>query len=375
MAPDIVIVGAGIVGAACAAECARAGLKVTVVDRGPVGGGTTGAGMGHIVVLDDSEAQFALSSYSRRLWRELAPELPPEAEFDSCGTMWIAADEEEMAGARLKADAFRNAGLRAELLDAPALAEAEPHLRTGLSGGLCIVDDAVLYPPAAARFLLDRAKTQNVDVRIGVDVRTLSADGGVLLADGTRISAGLAVNAAGCWSPALTPGLPVRKRKGHLVVTDRYPGFVRHQLVELGYLKSAHAVSADSVAFNIQPRKTGQMLIGSSRQFDADETDIQPDILRRMLGRAMDYLPGLNRLLALRVWTGFRPATPDKLPLIGPSPASDKIWLATGHEGLGITTALATGRLLADLVLGRTTEIPAAPYAPDRFLKGEEAHG
>jgi glycine/D-amino acid oxidase-like deaminating enzyme len=375
MAPDIVIVGAGIVGAACAAECARAGLKVTVVDRGPVGGGTTGAGMGHIVVLDDSEAQFALSSYSRRLWRELAPELPPEAEFDSCGTMWIAADDDEMAGARLKADAFRNAGLRAELLDAPALAEAEPHLRTGLSGGLCIVDDAVLYPPAAARFLLDRAKTQNVDVRIGVDVRTLSADGGVLLADGTRISAGLAVNAAGCWSPALTPGLPVRKRKGHLVVTDRYPGFVRHQLVELGYLKSAHAVSADSVAFNIQPRKTGQMLIGSSRQFDADETDIQPDILRRMLGRAMDYLPGLNRLLALRVWTGFRPATPDKLPLIGPSPASDKIWLATGHEGLGITTALATGRLLADLVLGRTTEIPAAPYAPDRFLKGEEAHG
>jgi glycine/D-amino acid oxidase-like deaminating enzyme len=375
MAPDIVIVGAGIVGAACAAECARAGLKVTVVDRGPVGGGTTGAGMGHIVVLDDSEAQFALSSYSRRLWRELAPELPPAAEFDSCGTMWIAADDDEMAGARLKADAFRNAGLRAELLDAPALAEAEPHLRTGLSGGLCIVDDAVLYPPAAARFLLDRAKTQNVDVRIGVDVRTLSADGGVLLADGTRISAGLAVNAAGCWSPALTPGLPVRKRKGHLVVTDRYPGFVRHQLVELGYLKSAHAVSADSVAFNIQPRKTGQMLIGSSRQFDADETDIQPDILRRMLGRAMDYLPGLNRLLALRVWTGFRPATPDKLPLIGPSPASDKIWLATGHEGLGITTALATGRLLADLVLGRTTEIPAAPYAPDRFLKGEEAHG
>jgi len=288
--------------------------------------------------------------------------------------MWIAADDEEMAGARLKAEAYRAAGLRAELLDGAALREAEPQLRPGLSGGLLIPDDAVLYPPAAARFLLDRAKAHGAKVLTGIEVRALGEDGSALLAGGERISAGLAVNAAGCWSPALTPGLPVRKRKGHLVVTDRYPGFIRHQLVELGYLKSAHAVSSDSVAFNIQPRKTGQMLIGSSRQYDAEETDIQPAILRRMLDRAVDYLPGLSRCLALRTWSGFRPATPDKLPLIGRSDTSDKIWLATGHEGLGITTSLATGRLLTDMILGRASEIPSAPYAPDRFAKGREAH-
>ena len=374
MAPDVVVVGAGIVGAACAAECAGAGLKVTVLDRGPVGGGTTGASMGHIVVLDDSEAQFALSSYSRRLWRELAPELPPDAEYVPCGTMWIAADDEEMEGARRKAEAYRSAGVAAELLDAAALAEAEPALRCGLSGGLLIPEDAVLYPPTVAQFLLDRAKARGAEIRTGVEVRALGDDGGVLLADGSRISAGLVVNAAGCGSPALTPGLPVRKRKGHLVVTDRYPGFAHHQLVELGYLKSAHAVSADSVAFNLQPRKTGQILIGSSRQYDAEGTEIQPDMLRRMLDRALAYLPGLGGLLALRAWTGFRPATPDKLPLIGPSPASARIWLATGHEGLGITTSLATGRLLADLILGRRTEIPAAPYAPERLQQGHPAH-
>ena len=79
------------------------------------------------------------------------------------------------------------------------------------------------------------------------------------------------VNATGSWSPVLTPGLEVKKRKGHLVITDRYPNFLRHQLVELGYLKSAHSLTADSVAFNIQPRKTGQLLIGSSRQFDVDD--------------------------------------------------------------------------------------------------------
>jgi glycine/D-amino acid oxidase-like deaminating enzyme len=95
-------------------------------------------------------------------------------------------------------------------------------------------------------------------------------EGGVVLEDGSRLSAGRSVNATGPWSPELLPGLPVRKRKGHLVITDRYPHFVHHQIVELGYLKSAHSLGKDSVAFNIQPRQTGQMLIGSSRQFDVD---------------------------------------------------------------------------------------------------------
>src|SRR6266436_1075897 len=93
---DLIIVGAGIVGAACAAECARVGFKVLVVDRGPIGGGTTAAGMGHIVVMDDSEAQFALGAYSRRLWIEQRPQLPRAVEYDDCGTLWVAADAEEM---------------------------------------------------------------------------------------------------------------------------------------------------------------------------------------------------------------------------------------------------------------------------------------
>jgi glycine/D-amino acid oxidase-like deaminating enzyme len=194
------------------------------------------------------------------------------------------------------------------------------------------------------------------------------------LADGSRISAGRTVSATGPWSPSLTPGLPVRKRKGHLVITERYPGFVRHQIVELGYLKSAHSVSQDSVAFNVQPRRTGQVLIGSSRQFDAPDTAIDQAILDRMLHRALEYMPGLGQLQATRVWTGHRAATPDKLPLIGPSVVSDKIWLATGHEGLGITTSLATGRLVADLLLGRPAEIPATPYSPSRFAPGASDH-
>jgi glycine/D-amino acid oxidase-like deaminating enzyme len=372
---DIIVVGAGIVGAACAEACARAGLRVTVLDRGPIGGGTTAAGMGHVVVMDDSEAQFALTGYSRQLWHRFAGGAAADAdgagkaglEFDRCGTLWVAADEEEMREVRRKQTDYTARGVAVEVLDPAALRQAEPQLRADLFGALLVPDDAVVYPPAAARRLLDQARTYQAEVRTGVAVRALGTDGTVTLEDGSRRSAGRVINAAGCWSPALTPGLPVRKRKGHLAITDRYPAYVRHQIVELGYLKSAHGSSADSVAFNIQPRTTGQMLIGSSRQFAADGDEVDHALLRRMLTRAQEYLPTLGRLSTIRVWTGHRAATPDKLPLIGPSLFGDRLWLATGHEGLGITTSLGTGQLIADLLMGRATAIPSAPYAPTRF--------
>jgi glycine/D-amino acid oxidase-like deaminating enzyme len=367
---DIAIVGAGIVGSACAMECALGGLKVLVLDRGPVGGGATGAGMGHLVVLDDCEAQFVLTSYSRQRWRQLSAELPPQVEYDPCGTLWVAADESEMSEVRRKERFYAQRGLCVRRLDARELVSEEPNLRSSLAGALCVVDDAVVYPPCAAQFFLDRAMRHGAQVRTGVEVQQLRDDGTACLADGTQVSADVLVNAAGCWSCELTPNLPIRKRKGHLAVTDRYPGFVRHQIVELGYLKSAHSVSTDSVAFNVQPRKTGQVLIGSSRQFGSEQAHVESAMLARMLARACEYMPGLRDLSAVRCWAGFRPATPDKLPLIGPDPAQERIWFATGHEGLGITASLGTAKLLADMVLGRPTDIPPEPYAPARFLEG-----
>jgi len=210
-------------------------------------------------------------------------------------------------------------------------------------------------------------------VQLGAPVAEIG-NGRVRRADGSELSAGVIVNAAGAWAPELTRGISVKKRKGHLVITDRYPGFIQHQLVELGYLKSAHSVSSDSVAFNVQPRRTGQVLIGSSRQYGAEHKEVDHEILGRMLQRAQEYMPRLSQTSAIRVWTGFRAATPDKLPLIGPWGEDSTVFLATGHEGLGITTSLATGRLLADQLSGRASQIAREPYLPSRATTMEHAH-
>jgi len=363
---DVVIVGGGIVGAATAASCAQAGMRVALVERDVIGGGATAAGMGHIVVMDDSEAQFALTRYSRLLWSEIGPSLPASTEYETPGTLWLAADDEEMAEAERKLKYYRERDVSVQLLSERELAELEPNIRRGLAGALLVPEDAVIYPPTAALHLVHLAQGLGVNLLSGRNAVEMGG-GRVLLDDGQELAAPCAINATGAWAPDLDGEIPVKKRKGHLVIADRYPGYVRHQLVELGYLKSAHSVASDSVAFNIQPRKTGQILIGSSRQYGDETSSVDQAILTAMLQRATVYMPTIGSLNAVRVWTGFRAATPDKLPLIGPSLHDETMWLATGHEGLGITTSLATGALLAAALIGRQASIPLDPYLPSRF--------
>lgn len=362
---DAAIVGGGIVGAACAASLASVGLKVVVIEASGIACGATAAGMGHIVVMDDSDAQFELTRYSQTLWNDLAPEMPPEVEFETCGTIWVASGEEEMAEVHRKSKYFAEQGIDSEVLDENDLRVAEPNLRDGLAGGLLLSGDSVLYQLVATRFLLKKAMEKGCEVLFGSPSVELSDDG-VKLADGQFVTAREIVNAAGAGVSALSPGLKIVKRKGHLVITDRYPGFARHQLVELGYLKSAHGADSSSVAFNVQPRRTGQVLVGSSRQIGVENAGIDYSIVRRMTERAFEFMPSLRKTSAIRMWTGFRPSTPDNLPYIGRLPGHEHVYVAAGHEGLGITTSLGTAELITDAILRRVPAIPAGPYSPDR---------
>ncbi len=364
---DVVIAGAGIVGGAWAYACSREGLKVAVLEREFIGAGATAAGMGHVVVMDDSEAQFALTRYSQQLWQELARELPGDCEYVQTGTLWVAADEEEMNEVRRKHRFYAQRNVPSEILDARTLDAAEPQLRTGMAGALFVKEDAVVYPPCVARYLFERARDLGARVLLGRQVIRLD-DEGAAFDDGTVMKGAVMVKAAGARAASLMPDLPIVPRKGHLLITDRYPRFVHHQLIELGYLKSAHKSVTDSVAFNVQPRKTGQLLIGSSRQYGVDSPEIDRSILSRMLARAAHYLPSLAGPSALRAWTGLRAATPDNLPLIGRCPGYRYVFAAAGHEGLGITTSLATARLLVDQLMSRPPAISSEPYSVQRSV-------
>jgi len=365
--PDAIVVGAGIVGAACAAALARDGMRVLVLESGVAALGTTAAGMGHLVVMDDSPAQIALTRHSAALWAAQDETMRTASELEWCGTVWVAEDDAQMDAVREKQRLYAAHGIASEVLDERSVAEAEPNLRRGLAGGLRVPSDGVIYPPAAAIALLQEARRLGSVVREGARVDEIVANG--VRCAGETLSADVVVNAAGAAAATLTVGLPVIPRKGHLVITERHPGFCRHQIVELGYLTSAHVMTSESVAFNVQPRITGQVLIGSSRELVGWDATVNRRVVGRMIERACAFMPALAHLIAVRTWTGFRPATPDKLPLIGRWPEVPGLWIAAGHEGLGITTSLGTAAVLADLIASREPAIDAAAFAPDRAVE------
>ena len=364
---DAIVVGAGIVGAACAAALARDGMRVLVLESGVAALGTTAAGMGHLVVMDDSPAQIALTGHSAALWAAQDETMRTASELEWCGTIWVAEDDAQMDAVREKQRLYAQHGITSEVLDERSVREAEPNLRPGLAGGLRVPSDGVIYPPAAAIALLQEARRLGSVVREGARVDEIVANG--VRCAGETLSADVVVNAAGAAAATLTVGLPVVPRKGHLVITERHPGFCQHQIVELGYLTSAHVMTGESVAFNVQPRITGQVLIGSSRELVGWDAAVNRRVVGRMIERACAFMPALAHLTAVRTWTGFRPATPDKLPLIGRWPEVPGLWIAAGHEGLGITTSLGTAAVLADLIAGREPAVDAGAFAPDRAVE------
>lgn len=330
-----------------------------VVDPASPGSGATAEGMGHLVVMDDSPAQLDLTTASLRLWRDLIPNLPSAAEATSPGTLWVAEDQTGMAAVEAKRTLYREAGIDAHAWDGKRVCDEEPQLRH-VAGALHVPGDCVVYPPVVAAKLLADSGAAFVQASA-----TAIHDDGCETAKGS-IKARWVVNCAGAHAADLA-SLPIQPRKGHLAITERRPGFLKHQIVELGYLASAHSSDDASVAFNVQPRSTGQVLIGSSREFVGWNPEVRRAMLTKMISRAIAFVPGLASLHIIRSWVGFRAATGDHLPVIGPLPGQPNHIVAAGHEGLGITTSLITAELVAHHVCGTVASISPTPCLPARF--------
>ena len=364
---DVLVVGAGIVGAACALSLQKRGLQVGLIDAASPGCGVTAAGMGHLVALDETPQELDLCLYSLALWREFFAEFPGIGEPSACGTLWVAEDEHQLAEAHQRAARLNARDWHADTVNGDQLRRLEPALRTGLAGGVRVRYDSVVYPPAVAGHLSQELVRRGGWLLCGQTVREIG-EASLTLESGTRLSAQHIVVAAGLAVSRLLPDMPVFPRKGHLAITDRYPGRLLHQIVSMNYGQAEMRADALAVAANVQPRPTGQWLVGSCRQDGQTDTRLDFAALSAVMASAIDLLPCLADMRVIRSWAGMRPASPDGRPVIGEHPRRPGIWLAAGHEGLGVTTAFATAELIANQMLGTPQAIDIHPYLPSRFL-------
>jgi glycine/D-amino acid oxidase-like deaminating enzyme len=492
-APDVVVIGAGIVGAACGYYAARAGLSVTIVDRAGPASGTTGAGEGNILVSDKLPGHdLQLALLSARLWRELAKELVPGRgmaptpggvaaggqgfEYEPKGGLVVAETERERTTLELLAHAQRAQGVTVTTLAGEDLRGLEPHLAPGLAGGAHYPQDAQVQPMLATACLLRAARRYGLTLNTGTEVtgllraprrsrrrgseqrtpdamscavpgaaadvrdfgrptdtgrnhvtgdplsRNRATDGGLKggrvsggvpggssmlpgggarneVMDGDRIVegesdrvvgvrtvhgdifAGTVVNAAGTWGQdvAAMAGLrlPVRPRRGFVLVTEPLPiTLIRHKVYTAAYADTiASGSSGLETAAVVESTPSGPVLIGSSRERVGFDRTLSLPVLHALAAQAVSLFPVLAEVSAIRAYCGFRPDSPDRMPLLGPDPRMPGLVHACGHEGAGICLAPATGYLIAQYLSGQSPDVDLAPFRPERFDGDGEGDG
>ncbi|MEU1474110.1 FAD-binding oxidoreductase [Streptomyces sp. NPDC005760] len=371
---DVVVVGAGMVGAACALYAARAGLDVIVVDRGPVAGGTTGAGEGNLLVSDKEPGpELELALLSGRLWADLAQEVGDAIEYEFKGGVVVASTPEGLVALEGFATGQRAAGVEAVRVGADELRDLEPHLAPGLAGGVLYPQDAQVMPTLAAAHLL-RASGARLLTGAAVTEVLRGAGGAVR---GVRTGRGEIhtphlVNAVGTWGGELAAlagaGLPVLPRRGFVLVTEPLPRLVRHKVYAADYVAD---VASDSAALQTSPvvegTAAGPVLIGATRERVGFDRSLSLPALRALAAGATRLFPFLERVRAMRTYLGFRPYMPDHLPAIGPDPRVPGLLHACGHEGAGIGLSTGTGQLIAQVLAGQAPSLDLAPFRPDRF--------
>lgn len=375
---DVVVIGAGVVGACCARACAEAGLSVIVVDRGAVAGGTTGGGEGNILVSDKEPGpELNLALLSRELWAEMTGALGDSFELDPKGGLVVATREDTYAHLLHFASEQRASGVVAEPVAAADLPDLEPRISRDLVGGVLYPQDMQVQPMLAAAHIIEAARATGRTTLmtecavIGIDLDASGAVCGVRTAEGT-IATRHVINAAGTWGGEVAAlagvELPILPRRGFILVTEPLPPVVRHKVYAADYVAN---VASDNAGLEtsavIEGTKSGTVLIGASRERVGFDRTLDWQVLGRLAQQAIEVFPFLADVQLLRTYGGFRPYCPDHLPVIGPDPRVPGLLHACGHEGAGVGLSTGTGHVIAQSITGAPTSIDLAPFSPARF--------
>ncbi|MFB9924672.1 NAD(P)/FAD-dependent oxidoreductase [Amycolatopsis halotolerans] len=378
--PDVLIIGAGALGAATAWFATRAGLSVEVVEQGQVAGGTTSSCEGNLLVSDkEAGPELDLALLSLAAWREELGEHGSLWEFERKGGLVVSSTVDSAAGLAQLAERQRLAGVEVLDLAPEAIPDYEPHLTRDLSAAAFYPQDCQVQPMLVAAHLLRMARERGAEVRTGTRVVGFIRDGdrilGVRTDRGDRYG-GCVVNAAGTWAGEVAAlagvEVPILPRRGFILVTQPLPPTVFHKVYAGEYVASTQS-SGEGLQTStvVEGTRAGTILIGSSRERVGFDRSVSPQALREIAAKALVLYPSLGRAKVMRSYLGFRPYCPDHLPVIGPDPRAPGLWHAAGHEGAGIGLSAGTAKILVQALLGEAPDIDVSPFAPERFAMPE----
>jgi len=378
--PDAIVIGAGLVGACAALALTNAGLKVLVIDRGPVASGTTGAGEGNILVSDkEPSAELTLALRSRDAWFELNTDVGGGFELEDKGGVVISRSSQGIDNLKKLSKLQAQNGIDVVQLDAAGIRQIEPHISKDVEYAVLYPQDAQCQPMLAAACIIRAVRKRGGVFIQGENVKSITVESGKvvgLVTEKNRYSSPIIINATGTWAGEIAKMagsyLPIMPRRGFILVTAPAPKIVHHKVYDADYVANVASSDADlQSSAVVEGTESGTILIGASRERVGFKSDLDVAVLRQLARQAISLFPILSNIALLRAYRGFRPYAPDHLPVIGEDANVSGLWHAAGHEGAGIGLAPATGELLVSQITGTKAFMDPIPFSPKRFKEGE----
>ena len=384
---DVAVIGAGVIGTSCAYHLVKKGLSVALVDRNNVARGTSSHCDAVALIVDKQPGVDAAMGYaSIQRFLELQNELDSDFELHQRGCLYACDTEQEMEVAAQYARDMQADGYNVNDLSPKELLEHEPFLAKDLIGGLFSDIDLGLNPYKLCFAFVDTVLGKGLDLYTYTNVTGVRLDGEKRVqgvdTDKGFIPCGKVVNACGVWSPEIgrMAGLeiPVEPRKGVILVSAPSFKFCNQKVQEFGYMISKfsnHECKRDpelekyEVSFVIEPTDANNVLIGSSRNFAGYDISTEMEIIHVIAKRAIRFYPILKDLNCIRTYAGLRPFLADHLPLITQVDEVPGYYIATGHEGDGISMAPTTGRLISELIAGEEPYLDLTPFSFNRYKR------
>jgi glycine oxidase len=367
--PEVLIVGAGVIGCAIARLLGRRGTRSLVLDRDPPGSHASWAAAGMLAPLaeaDEANAFLHLLRASARLFPALAAELRVETGIDVAhrteGTLLLALTAEDEVELERRFRWQARAGLPVERLTPDEAGTLEPAINPHLRLALRFAEDHQVDNRLLAHALARSATTLGATFLQAEVARLLVAGDqvrGVELRGGEIIEAERVVIAAGCWSgriEGLPREIPVRPVHGQLLALGAEPDLLSHVV--------------DTPRVYLVPRRDGRVIVGTTTEETGFHKAVTPEAIARLREAAAEAVPALRGAAVLESWSGLRPGTPDGLPILGADPEVRALYYATGHFRNGILLAPITARLLADLITAADPTMELAPFGIERFVDG-----
>ena len=375
---DVIIIGAGVIGASIAYYLSKENIQAVVLDKKEIATGSSGACEGLLLLQSKKPGihmDMALASIRR--FPALVQELDHPIEYENKGGLVVIETEEELAAMQLFVEKRKKHSVDISLLSTEQAREKEPALSKNIIGATFSPLDSQANPILLTLGFLRAAQKAGATVFSNTPVREIELTQGRVAAvhtDKGRIETRIIINAAGTFAADIGAmvnlTIPIKPRRGQVLVTEATSPILKRCILSAMYIAvkfNPEIAEAGGVGFAVEQTANGNILIGSTREFVGFDKHTTYEGVQNIANTILRVIPGLENLHVIRAFAGLRPYTPDGLPILGKVESVDGFIMAAGHEGDGITLAPITGEMIARLVAAEAAPFPFNDFRLERF--------